>query len=92
MKGLNKVRVYVKLSSGRSFKVPAPIGFVKAMLGLGSLGVNIAKRYIPEDQKQYVECIDFKELRKGLNVLKEYKGLRLVEVKAQDGTEVRIII
>ncbi|MFL0248331.1 hypothetical protein ACJDUG_15340 [Clostridium sp. WILCCON 0185] len=86
------MRVYVKLSSGRSFKVPAPIGFVKAMLGLGSLGVNIAKRYIPEDQKQYVECIDFKELRKGLNVLKEYKGLRLVEVKAQDGTEVRIII
>jgi hypothetical protein len=92
VKGLIKVRVYIKLSSGRSFRVPAPIGLVKAALSLGGFGMNIAKRYIPEDQRQYIECLDFKELRKGFNVLKDYKGLKLVEVKAQDGTEVRIII
>lgn len=86
------MKVYVKLNNGRSFKVPATIGLVKAALGLGGFGMSIAKRYIPEDQRQYVECINFKELRKGFDVLKSYKGLKMVDVKAQDGTEVTIII
>ena len=86
------MKIYVKLNTGRSFKIPAPMGLVKMALGLGGFGVSIARRYIPEDQRQYVDCIDFRELRKGFDVLKNYKGLKLVEVKAGDGTEVTIII
>lgn len=86
------MRVYIKLSNGRSFKIPAPIGLVKAFLGFGNFGVSIARKYVPEEQRQYVDCIDFRELRKGFDVLKDYKGLKMVEVKAQDGTEVTIII
>jgi hypothetical protein len=36
--------------------------------------------------------IDFHELRKGFDILKEYKGLKLVDVKSSDGTVVEIII
>jgi hypothetical protein len=36
--------------------------------------------------------IDFHELRKGFNILKDYKGLKLVDIKSSDGTIVEIII
>lgn len=84
--------IYVKLNSGRSFKIPAPICLVKAALSFGGFGVSIAGRYIPEDKRQYVDCVNFKELRKGFDVLKNYKGLKMVDVKTEDGTEVTIII
>lgn len=86
------MRVYIKLSNGRSFKIPAPIGLVKAALGFGGFGVSIARKYIPEEHRQYIDCIDFRELRKGFDVLRNYKGLKMIEIKAQDGTEVTIII
>lgn len=89
MKGRIKLKVYVKLDSGRSFKILAPIGIVKVVLGFG---VPFARRYIPEEQRQYVDSIDFKELRKGIDVLRDYKGLTLVDIKAGDGTEVKVVI
>lgn len=92
MKGRGKLRIYVKLNSGRSFKIPAPIGLVKMVLGFGNFGVSIAKRYVSKEQKMYLDCVDFHELRKGMDVLKDYKGLKMVEVKAGDGTEVTIVI
>ena len=92
MKGRIKLKIYVKLDSGRSFKILAPIGIVKAVLGFGGFGVSFVKRYIPEEQRQYVDSIDFKELRKGIDVLRDYKGLTMVDVKAGDGTEVKVVI
>jgi hypothetical protein len=86
------LRVYVRLNNGRRLKIPVPIGLVKVALSFSSLGVSIAKRYIPEEQRQYVEYIPFKELKKSLDVLRSYKGLKIVEVKNGDGTEVTIII
>lgn len=72
--------------------MPAPIALIKVALGFGNFGLSIAKRYITEEQKKYIENIDLKELRKGFDVLKAYKGLKMVEVKAGDGTEVTIIV
>lgn len=86
------MRIYVRLNNGRGFKIPAPIGLVKAVLSFGNLGASIAKRHIPEDQRQYVDYIDFRELRKSLDVLREYRGLKIVDVKAADGTEVMVVI
>lgn len=91
-KGRGKLRIYVRTNSGRSFKIPAPIGLVKVALSFGVFGVSIAKRYIPKEQRMYIECIDFLKLRKSVDVLKKYKGLKLVDVKAGDGTEVKIVI
>lgn len=86
------MRIYVKTNNGRSFRIPAPIGLVKAALGLGNFGLYIGKKYIPEEQRRYVDCIDLRKLKDGFDVLRQYKGLTLVDVKASDGTEVRIII
>ena len=86
------MKIYIKLNTGRRFKIPAPIGLVKVAFGLGGFGVSIARRYIPVEQRQYIESIDFKELRKSLDVLRAYKGLKMVDVKTEDGTEVKITI
>ena len=83
------MRIYLKLDNGKRFFIIAPIWLIKAGLGIGS---GIAKKHIPEDQRIYFDCIDFKELRKGLDVLKNYKGLNMVDIKAKDGTEVKIVI
>ena len=86
------MKIYIKHGSGRRFKIPVPISMVKAFLGLGNFGLSFAKKYIPEEQRQYVDSIDLKELRKGIDVLKDYKGLTMVDVKAGDGSEVKVVI
>ena len=86
------MKIYIKLSSGRRFKIPAPIGLVKAALSFGGFGLSISRKYISQEQRQYVDCIDFKELRRSMDVLRDYKGLKMVEVKTEDGTEVIIVI
>lgn len=72
--------------------IPAPLWLVKAALGIGGFGVSAARKYVPEDQRIYYDSIDFKELSKGFDVLSQYKGLTMVDIKAKDGTELKIII
>lgn len=86
------MRIYIKLNTGRRFKIPAPIGLVKVAFGLGGFGVAIARRYIPVKKRQYIDCVDFKELSKSLDLLRDYKGLNMVDIKTEDGTEVKITI
>jgi len=86
------LRIYIRLKNGRNLKFPAPIGLVKAVIGLGGFGVSISRRFIPLEQRQYIDCINFKELRKGMDVLRDYKGLKILEVKAGDGPDVTVII
>ncbi|MDD3169560.1 MAG: hypothetical protein PHC91_08915 [Eubacteriales bacterium] len=84
------MKIYLKLENGKRFFIPAPMWFVKA--GLGDLGVRFAKKHIPEERRANIENIDFRELKKALDVLKMYKGLTMVDVKAKDGTEVKIVV
>lgn len=86
------MKIYLKIENGRRYFIPAPIWLVKAALSMGGFGIRIAKKHIPEDQISYVENIDFRELKKAVDVLKKYRGLNMVDVKAKDGTEVKIII
>lgn len=86
------MKIYIRLSDGRNFAIPAPIGVVKAFLSLGSFGISIARPFVPEEHRQYIDCVDIKELRKGMDTLKRYKGLNFIDVKTQDGTEVKVII
>ena len=82
------MKIYLKLETGRRFFFIAPIWLVKAGLGFGTVLI----RHLPEQQRPYVENIDFRALRKSFDVLKNYKGLELVNVRAKDGTEVKIVI
>jgi hypothetical protein len=86
------MRIYIKTNDGKVIKIPAPLWLVRGALGLGNVGVRIAKSYAPEESRQYIDMIDFHELRKGFDVLKHYKGLKLVDIKSSDGTVVEIII
>jgi hypothetical protein len=83
------MKIYIRDERKRRYFIPAPIWLVKAGL---SIGLRIAEKHVPEEQRCYFRDIDLKELRKGIDVLKAYKGLNLVDVRAKDGTEVRIIV
>ncbi|MBR0600380.1 hypothetical protein [Sinanaerobacter chloroacetimidivorans] len=86
------MRIYIRQANGRRYMIPAPIGLVKAAVSLGDFGISFARKYVPEEHRIYYDNIDFKELRKGFDVLKDYKGLKLIEVNAEDGTGVTIIV
>jgi len=86
------MKIYLKIENGRRHFIPAPIWLVKAGLGMGSFVIRIARKHIPEEQMIYIENIDFRKLKKAVDVLKRYKGLNLVDIRAKDGTEVKIII
>lgn len=92
MKGRRKLKIYIRLNSGKSFKILAPIILIKAALSLGGFGVYVGRRFINENQRQYIDCVDFRKLKASFNVLKAYKGLKIVEVKCKDQTEVTIIV
>jgi len=92
LKGMLELKIYLKIENGRRYFIPAPIWLVKAGLGMGGFGVRIAKKYIPEDQITYMESIDFRNLKDAIDVLKEYKGLNMIDIKTKDGTEVKIVI
>ena len=49
-------------------------------------------KHIPEKDRKYIDMIDFHKISKCMDILKEYRGLNLVEVKSSDGTEVRITV
>jgi len=75
-----------------NLKIPAPIGLIKVAISFIGFGVSVSRRFIPEEHRQYIDCINFKELRNGMDVLRDYKGLKVVEVKASSGPDVTIII
>lgn len=82
------MRIYVRTNEGIRFWIPLPYWLIK--LGTGNLTRKTMMKYIPKEQRIYVECIDFSKLRNAMNVLKEYKGLQIVDVMAKDGTVVNI--
>lgn len=84
------MRIYVKDEEGKTLWIPVPLWVLK--LGTGGFARRMALKYTPKEQRKYIECIDFKEIRKGINVLYEYKGLELVHVESKDGSVVSIKI
>lgn len=82
------MRIYIKTAEGKRFWVPAPLWILK--LGTGAWVERTIKKHVPKEQRQYVDYINFSELRKAINVLKEYKGLDIVDIKAKDGTIVHV--
>jgi len=86
------LKIYIKLKNGRNLKILVPISLLKAAMSLGNFGIFVSKKYIPKEQVKYIENIDFREFRTSVDVLKNYKGLKMVEVKAKDGTGVTVVV
>lgn len=83
------MRIYVK-TNGMKFFVPVPLCIVN--LGISLIDTPLVQMHIPEKDKRYVNMINYNSLRKCISDLRRYKGLKLVEVKTKDGTEVTIIV
>lgn len=82
------MRVYIR-QNGRTWPpIPCPLWLIK--LGIRTCNSDLIRRYIPEDSKRYIDALDFAEIDKALRILKEYKGLKLVEVSSNDGNQVTI--
>lgn len=54
--------------------------------------IKIAGNNMTEEQKDIVRSIDFDELKKGIDILKSYRGLTMVDIRSKDGTGVKIVI
>lgn len=81
----------IHIRSGKiRFVVPCPIAILK--FGFSIAGSSFVQKHIPEKDKRYVNMIDFKKLSNCLDILKGYKGLKLVDVTSRDGNHVSIII
>ena len=83
------MRIYMK-TGNRKFIIPIPLIFLR--FGLLLFNRPFIRKYIPEKERKYVDIINFVQLSKCVGILKEYRGLKLVEVKAEDGTEVVITL
>jgi hypothetical protein len=86
------MRVYIKTKNKRRFFIPIPMPTFLIRLVLSNYGKSKVLKHIDKDSRRYIENLDFKALGKGISDIKEYKGLKLVEVSTKSGEEITIII
>lgn len=86
------MRIYIKLETGKKIFVPAPLWLLKSGVGMSKFIIKIAGNNMTEEQKDIVRSIDFDELKKGIDILKSYRGLTMVDIRSKDGTGVKIVI
>jgi hypothetical protein len=82
--------IYIKTDEGKKFKIPLPMWMIR--LGLSNAIIKIATKYLEPENKKYLEQINFSALSQNIGELKMYKGLKIVDVKSKDGTEVTITV
>lgn len=83
------MRVYIKTSK-IGFIIPVPNALLT--FGISIMKSPFIQKYIPEKDRKYVTTIDFKKLSGCVDILREYKGLRIVDVQSKDGTHVTITL
>jgi len=84
------MRIYIKTEEGKKIRIPVPMWVVR--LGTKIPIERIARKHMKEKDAKYLDLIDWKEMRSLILSLNDYKGLTLVDIKANDGTEVLIRI
>ena len=84
------MRIYIKTEEGKRIRIPMPLWVVILVTRLPI--EKIARKHIGERDAKWIDAIDWMELRSLISSLSEYKGLNLVDVKTNDGTEVLIEI
>ena len=84
------MRIYIKTDDGKKFSIPIPMWIIS--LGLSNATIKIATKNLKPEHKKHIEQIDFSVLSQNIGELKKYKGLKIVDVKSKDGTEVTITV
>jgi hypothetical protein len=81
------MKIYIKKGK-KSYGIRLPLSAIKLIPG-GMMNHIVIKKH---DDNMLIPGIDFKELKKAVYLLKEYKGLTIVEVKNGKGEKVIIKI
>lgn len=86
------MRIYIREKTGRNFFIPVPLSIAGAACTIADFVFKTVDNHIDTQTKEILDCIDFHELARNLKHLKGYKGLKMVEVKSQEGDEITIIL
>jgi hypothetical protein len=78
----------IRISGGRNIRIPLPMWVLK--IGSSETVINFIKKHMKEEDARYLNYIDFDLFKYNLELLKEYKGLTIVDVQSKDGTGVKI--
>ena len=84
------MKIYIKTGEGRKLRIPVPMWAIR--LGTRLPIEKILRAHMKEKDAKYLELIDWAELKNLIVSLSDYKGLNLVDIRANDGTEVQIRI
>ncbi|MFT5874156.1 MAG: hypothetical protein ACI8WT_003116 [Clostridium sp.] len=84
------MKIYIKTGEGRKVRIPVPMWAIRLATRLPI--ERIVMKHIKEKDAKYLELIDWNEMKNLIISLSEYKGLKLVDIRANDGTEVLIQI
>ncbi|WP_070000103.1 hypothetical protein [Cellulosilyticum sp. I15G10I2] len=83
------MRIYIKEDKNIIF-IPIPLVLLKAVFSI--MEMPIVKRHIPERKRYIIQDINFNQLKQCVDMLKEYKGLKLVDIKDSKGNRIKITI
>lgn len=86
------MKVQIRTSEGRKFKFYVPMILVRFGLRTGFLGALIARNFVDDQTRNYLDAVDFRLLSHCLGDLNKHKGLKIVDVKSANGEEVAITI
>lgn len=83
------MKVYIKTNK-IGFTIPVPNALLK--FGISIMKAPFIQKYIAEKDKKYINIIDFEKLSDCVDILREYKGLKIVDVQSKDRTHVAITL
>ncbi|EJO5347383.1 hypothetical protein NRP93_001461 [Clostridium botulinum] len=83
------MKIYIK-SGKMKFIIPVPNALLK--FGISIVDAPFIQKHIPEKDKKYVNIIDWKNFSRCVDILKEYKGLKIVNVHSKNGSHVTITL
>ncbi|AWI04911.1 hypothetical protein [Clostridium drakei] len=83
------MKIYIK-SGKMGFTLPVPNVLLK--FGISIVNAPFIQKHISEKDKKYVNMVNWKELSSSIDILREYKGLKIVDVHSRDGSHVTITL
>jgi hypothetical protein len=87
------MKIKVKTVNGHTIRIPAPMFIITSPLLFGQFVIRLSKNYMDENTIEMIKHIDLRALRHALKDLKyTNKGLVIVDIQNNDGTEVKITI
>lgn len=86
------MRVYIKTKNKRRFCIPVPMPMFLIRIALSGYVKNLILKHVDVNARKYIENIDFKALCNGLEDIKSYKGLKMVDVADKEGNEITVIV